>query len=72
VRNDIAQFRRLLAARGQSISGLARSAHCGRSHLSQVLHNRPGRGGQTRRKIRPHLCPAELEALGWQELDWQI
>ena len=72
MQSNITTFRRLIRARGETISGLARKSHCGRSHLSQVLRNRPGRGGHTRRKLRPFLTSAEVLALGWQELDWQI
>ena len=72
VQSDISEFRRLIRSRGETITSLARMSRCGRSHLSQVFHNRRGRGGQTRRKLRPLLAPAEIMALGWQELDWQI
>jgi hypothetical protein len=62
---DIKRFKRLLAARGESISSLARKARCGRSHLSQTVHQRPGRGGHTRHKLMQFLEPEECEALGW-------
>lgn len=48
-----------------TITRLAREAGVGRAHLSQVLHNVPGRGGHTRRKIAPRLTTAERLLLGW-------
>lgn len=59
------QFYRALKSRGLTAQKLAKQVGCGRSHLSQVLNNKPGRGGQTRRKLRPLLTPEEIQLLGW-------
>ncbi len=62
---DIGRFKQLLAARGESITSLARRALSSRGHVSQVIHQRPGRGGRTRHKLMQFLEPEECEALGW-------
>jgi hypothetical protein len=65
--SDFAQFKTLLSRRGETVSGLAAKTRLGRSHVSQVLHNHPGRGGKSRHKLRRMLTLEELVALGWQE-----
>lgn len=54
-----------LHERGMTQKKLAALTGCGRSHLSQVLSNKKGRGGQTRRKLIPHLTLEEIFMLGW-------
>ena len=58
-------FYRLLHARGLTVTRLAREIQSSRAHVNQVLNNVPGRGGHTRRKLRPLLSTPELVALGW-------
>jgi len=60
-----------LKNRGLSGTTLAATAGVGRSHLSQVLANVPGRGGHTRRKLFPHLVPEKVSMLGWTE-EYQV
>lgn len=60
-----ANLRRMLRRRGLTINTLAWCIHSSRSHVSQVLANKPGRGGQTRRKLAAMLLDAELALLGW-------
>lgn len=69
-----ARFKYLLSKRGLNQAGLAAAVHCGRCHLSQVLANVPGRGGQTRRKLAYWIVlqcgpdgPEMLKELGWDE-----
>ena len=45
---------------------LAAAAGLGRSHVSQVLHGHPGRGGQSRRKLAKVMTEAEREVMGWE------
>lgn len=59
------RFYRSLHARGLDQTKLAAMAGTGRSHLSEVLNNKPGHGHLTRRRLFPHLKPAEVELLGW-------
>lgn len=59
------KFYKLLRERGMTATLLAELSGTGRSHLSEVLNNKPGHGGHTRRKIFPWILPAEAEALGW-------
>lgn len=54
-----------MKARGMDTKLLAILIDSSRTHVSQVLNNKPGRGGQTRRKLAEHLTPAELELAGW-------
>ena len=54
-----------LKRRGLTQIALAKLAGVGRSHLSMVLSNVPGRGGHTRRKLFPHLTWEEILMLGW-------
>jgi transcriptional regulator with XRE-family HTH domain len=63
---------RSLHARGLTQATLAARAGVGRSHLSQVMGNVPGRGGHTRKKLFPHLTPDEILSLGWgiEYADW--
>ena len=56
---------KMLRRRALSVSALAKLAGCGRSHVTQCLANKPGRGGQTRGKLAVFLTPRELQALGW-------
>jgi hypothetical protein len=60
-----AAFYRLLHARGLTTQRLALEIRSSRAHVTQVLNNIPGRGGQTRRKLRLLLTPAEILALDW-------
>lgn len=62
---DLTRFYRSLHARGLTITELAESLNCGRSHLSQVL-NGSRTGKPTWRKIEAAelLTPEELELLG--------
>ncbi len=59
------KFHQSLRKRCLTASSLARLAGVGRSHLSQVINGKPGRGGHTRRKIARHLTEEELGLLGW-------
>jgi hypothetical protein len=61
------KFYRLLHARGLDGTFLAEMVGSNRSHVSEVLNNKPGHGGQTRRKLFLWLMPDEIEALGWKE-----
>jgi transcriptional regulator with XRE-family HTH domain len=56
---------KLLRERGLTVGALAERAGVSRPHLSLVLRNVPGRGGQVRRKVARHLVERELTALGW-------
>lgn len=56
-----------LKHRGLRVKDLAEQARVSRCHLSEVLQNKPGRGGQTRRRVAPLLLPEELALLGWDE-----
>jgi len=58
-------IRRALRMRGTTISRLAASCCCGRSHVSQVLNGRRP-GGHTRRKLRGLLTLEEQWELGWE------
>lgn len=60
-------FNKSLRARGLNQTSLAAAINCSRSHLCQVLNNRDGRGGQTRRKLWAYLTVEEIVSLGWQE-----
>lgn len=60
-------FNKSLQARGLNQTSLAAAVNCSRSHLCQVLNNREGRGGQTRRKLFAHLTVDEITALGWRD-----
>ena len=62
---NIGEFKRRLRERGETISSLARKTFCGRSHVSQVVNGRPGRGGHTRRKLAQFLTAEETALLGW-------
>jgi hypothetical protein len=62
--SDFARFQLLLSRRGETITGLAAKTLMGRSHVSQVLHNRPAK---SRHKLRRVLTAEELTALGWQQ-----
>lgn len=44
---------------------LADKIFSSRSHVSQVLNNKPGRGYQTRHKLAHYLTNEELQILGW-------
>jgi hypothetical protein len=44
---------------------LAEQIHSERTHVTQVLNNKPGRGGKTRRKLFRVLTEEEIRALGW-------
>lgn len=35
------------------------------NHVSEVICNKSGHGGRTRRKLFPHLTPEEIRLLGW-------
>ena len=59
------ELHKALRAQGLTVTKLAEQFSIGRSHLSQVLANKPGRGGQTRRKIARYLPPVALQLLGW-------
>lgn len=52
---------------------LAQLAGTGRSHLTQVLSNQPGRGHLTRRRVFPFLTRSEVRLLGWEReyRQWQ-
>ncbi len=56
----------LLHERGMTVEKLAAAILSGRAHVTQVMANKPGRGGQTRRKLNPLLTTAERELLGWE------
>jgi transcriptional regulator with XRE-family HTH domain len=70
---DVKELKRLLRAEGMTLGSLAVAVGSGRSHLSQVLNGKPGRGGKTRGKVarwvRDHCAAGEamLTALGWTE-----
>jgi hypothetical protein len=59
------EFKKSLRERRMSVTKLAHLAVVGRSHLAQVLENRPGRGLYTRRRLFPHLTAKEVMLLGW-------
>ena len=56
-----------LHRRGVTQKQLARVAGVGRSHLSQVLSNKVGRGECTRRRLYPYLTRTEIDLLGWRD-----
>ncbi len=62
---DLAEFYRSLHRRGQTITDLAETLNCGRSHLSQVFNGRRS-GKPTWRKIEEAelLTDHELTLLG--------
>jgi hypothetical protein len=62
-----ARFYALLHGRGLTVAGLAAQIHSSRAHVTEVLNNKPGRGGYTRAKLAPLLTPAERDTLGWDE-----
>ncbi|MBI2950362.1 MAG: hypothetical protein HYY23_22265 [Verrucomicrobia bacterium] len=59
------EFFRLLAQSSWTVKKLAEQAGVSYRHLYEVLANKPGRGGQVRRKVAALLRPEELAALGW-------
>lgn len=61
------ELHKSLHARGLNQTRLARLAHTGRSHVSEVLNNKPGHGGQTRKKLAQFLTESELALLGWDK-----
>ena len=71
-RAQVATLKRLLSARRMNFTKLAAAAGLGRSHVSQVLHGHPGRGGQSRRKLAKVLTAAEREVMGWQVVSYEI
>jgi hypothetical protein len=57
-----------------TVSRMAEAIYCNRSHVGDVLNNKPGHGAQTRgklikffRKEFPKRWPEILESLGWGE-----
>lgn len=53
-------------ARGMTLLKLARLIGLERhNHVSEVICNKAGHGGRTRRKLFPHLTPEEIRLLGW-------
>jgi hypothetical protein len=55
-----------------TVAKIAAAIYSGRAHVTQVLNNEPGRGGQTRaklikffRKEFPETSEQILESLGW-------
>jgi transcriptional regulator with XRE-family HTH domain len=52
--------------RGLTQAKLAALTGINRTVLARILTNEPGRGKETRHKIFPHLLPAEIELLGWE------
>ena len=71
-RAQAATLKRLLSARRMNFTKLAAAAGLGRSHVSQVLHGHPGRGGQSRRKLAKVLTEAEREVMGWGQAGYEI
>lgn len=59
------QLLRALKLRKQGIRSLAAAIGSNRCHVSQVLNNIPGRGGQTRRKLAKLMTAEELKLAGW-------
>jgi transcriptional regulator with XRE-family HTH domain len=61
-------------ARGLTQAKLAALTGINRSVLARILTNEPGRGKETRHKLFPHLLPAEIEMLGWQDqfAQWHV
>ena len=59
-------LRVMLRGRRMNFTRLAAAAGLGRSHVSQVLHGHPGRGGQSRRKLAKVMTEAEREVMGWE------
>ena len=64
-RTSMKTLRLMLRARGMDLKTLAWCIHSHRSHVAEVLYNKPGHGGQTRRKLAPLLLDAELALIGW-------
>jgi hypothetical protein len=60
-------FYHLLHARGLDTTMLAFFVGTSRAHLTEVLNNKPGHGGKTRRKLFPFILPEEAAALGWTD-----
>jgi hypothetical protein len=60
-------FFKSIHGRGETVETLAVKIHSSRSHVNQVLANKPGRGGQTRKKLIPLLTDEEIAALGWEK-----
>lgn len=60
-------FYRALHGRGETAGSLARAIGSSRGHVTEVLQNKPGHGGQTRGKLARLLTPEELGFLGWME-----
>lgn len=58
-------IRNLLKRRGLNLTRLAALAGVSRTHLSEALAGKPGRGGINRRKIACHLTAEERAFLGW-------
>jgi hypothetical protein len=58
---------RSLDTRGETAATLARRIQSSRSHVSQVLANKTGIGGHTRRKLAPLLTAEERALAGWDE-----
>lgn len=56
---------KLLRHRGSGIKHLAELIGSSHAHVSQVMNNKPGRGGQTRRKLAALLTDRELALVGW-------
>lgn len=54
-----------LKKRGLSIRALAKAIGSSRAHVSLVLNNAPGRGGQTRRKLAKLMTEEERGLAGW-------
>ncbi len=65
-------LRAMLRGRRMNFTKLAVAAGLGRSHVSQVLNGRPGRGGQSRRKLAKVMTEAENEAMGWGQANYEI
>lgn len=51
--------------RGLNQAKLAALSVTNRSHLCQVLNNKPGHGHHTRRRLFPYLNAKEIALLGW-------
>ena len=62
----IPALRALLRRRRMNFTKLAAAAGLGRSHVSQVLHGHPGRGGQSRRKLARVMTATERVVMGWE------
>lgn len=56
---------RSLRGRFGGLKALANELRMSRSHLSEVLMNRKGRGGIVRKKVAAIMTPEELHMAGW-------